>query len=154
MFKEKGVLKICSKFTGEHPWRSVIFILKSQLVMGVHLQICCKFAQHLSLKILLHGCFWYIDLILSLPLLHSSNFITLPLIVTKNANKVKYWHVFHILAIASTLVNLILLWCFIAPTRRNKCWTLNFIFCWLTLKLLNCSRFQDPTYAFQAHEFV
>ena len=121
---------------------------------GNLLQICRIFAQHLSLKILLHGCFWYIDLILSLPLLHSSNFITLPLIVTKNANKVKYWHVFHILAIASTLVNLILLWCFIAPTRRNKCWTLNFIFCWLTLKLLNCSRFQDPTYAFQAHEFV
>ena len=72
------------------------------------LQICCIFAQHLSLKIPLDGCFWYIDLVLSLPLLHPSNFITLPLIVTKNANKVKYWHVFHILAIASTFSKLLI----------------------------------------------
>ena len=24
LFLRKGILKICSKFTGEHPWRSVI----------------------------------------------------------------------------------------------------------------------------------
>ena len=45
--QRKSVLKICSKFTGEHPWRSVILILKSHFVMGVQLQICCKFAAYL-----------------------------------------------------------------------------------------------------------
>ena len=48
VFLEKGVLKICSKFTGEHPCRNVISIkleskatlLKSHFGMGV----LCKFA--------------------------------------------------------------------------------------------------------------
>ena len=38
VFLGKGVLKICNKFTGEHPYRSVISIatvLKSHFGMGV-----------------------------------------------------------------------------------------------------------------------
>ena len=34
MFLGKGVLKICSKFTGEHPCRSVISIVVSHFHMG------------------------------------------------------------------------------------------------------------------------
>ena len=41
MFLEKGVLKICSKFTGEHPWRSVISI-----------KLLCDFIE-ITLR---HGC--------------------------------------------------------------------------------------------------
>ena len=63
---EKGVLKICSEFTREHPCRSVISIkllscktlLKSHFPMSVLLQICCIFSEHLFLITLLEGCFW------------------------------------------------------------------------------------------------
>ena len=86
MVFEKGVLKICCKFTGEHPCRSVISIklqrkkcsenmqqiykktpmpkccratlLKSHFGMGVLLQICCIFSKHLFLGTPLGGCFW------------------------------------------------------------------------------------------------
>ena len=57
-------LKICSKFAGEHPCRSVISIklqsnfIESHFDMGVHLQICCIFSEHLFLRATLSGCFW------------------------------------------------------------------------------------------------
>ena len=41
MFLRKTVLKICSKFTGKHPWRSVISI-----------KLYCKFIE-IALR---HGC--------------------------------------------------------------------------------------------------
>ena len=48
----KGVLKICSKFTREHPCQSVISIkfaslLKSHFDMGALLYNCCIFSEHL-----------------------------------------------------------------------------------------------------------
>ena len=42
VFLVKSVLKICNKFTGEHPYRSVISILKSHF--GV--VFCCKCAAY------------------------------------------------------------------------------------------------------------
>ena len=39
----KGVLKICSKFTGVHSCRSMI---------------CCIFSEHLFLRTVLERCFW------------------------------------------------------------------------------------------------
>ena len=66
VFLRKGALKICSKFTGEHPCRSVTSIkllfnlLKSHVDMGVFLQICCIFSEHLFLKRPLDGCFFYV----------------------------------------------------------------------------------------------
>ena len=58
VFLRKGVLKICSKFTGKHPCGSV----KSHLGMGVLLEICCIISEHLSLIIPLDGCFWNLKL--------------------------------------------------------------------------------------------
>ena len=65
-----GVLKICSKFTGEHPCRSAISIaiaicecdwkatlLKSHFGIGVLQQICCIFSKHLFSRTPLNGCF-------------------------------------------------------------------------------------------------
>ena len=43
---EEGVLKICSKFTREHPYCKAT-LLKSHFGMGVLLQICCIFSEHL-----------------------------------------------------------------------------------------------------------
>ena len=66
VFLGKGVLKICNKFTGEHPCRSVISInllcnlLKSHFGAGVLLQICCIFSERLFLITPLGGCFWII----------------------------------------------------------------------------------------------
>ena len=54
LFLGNGVLKICKKFTGEHPCRSAI----SHFGMGALLQICCIFSKHLFLKTPLGGCFW------------------------------------------------------------------------------------------------
>ena len=42
VFLRKGILKICNKFTGEHPCRSMISA-KSYFGMGVLLYICCIF---------------------------------------------------------------------------------------------------------------
>ena len=56
---KKVVLKICSKFTGEHPCRSVISIkLKSRFGMVALLYICCRFSEHLFLRTPLKSCFW------------------------------------------------------------------------------------------------
>ena len=63
MFLGKGVLKICSKFTGEHECRSAISInckatlLKSDFGMGVLLLIRNIFSEQLFLRTLLGGCF-------------------------------------------------------------------------------------------------
>ena len=54
---EKGVLKISSKFTGEHPCRSVISIKLSHFGMGVFLWICCIFSKNLLLRTPLDSCF-------------------------------------------------------------------------------------------------
>ena len=55
----KGVLKICSKYTGEQPCWSVISIklLCLNFSMGVLLEICSIFSGHLSLRTCLEGCF-------------------------------------------------------------------------------------------------
>ena len=60
VFLRKGVLKVCSKFTGEHPCQSVISatLLKSHFGMGVLLQICCIYSDHLFLRTSLGDCFW------------------------------------------------------------------------------------------------
>ena len=59
VFLRKGVLKICSKFTGEHPCRSAISgsYPKSHFGMGVLLKICCIFSEHLFFRTPLSGCF-------------------------------------------------------------------------------------------------
>ena len=61
MFLGKGVPKICSKFTEEHPCRSVILVKlsKSLFGMGVLLYICCVLSEHLFLRTSLEGCSWY-----------------------------------------------------------------------------------------------
>ena len=50
VFLEKGVLKICSKFTGEHPCRSAISIkLQSKATLlksHLSLAVSCKFAVY------------------------------------------------------------------------------------------------------------
>ena len=54
VFLRKGVLKICSKFTGEHPCRTAISIkllcnlFKSYFGMCVLLHICCIFQNNFS----------------------------------------------------------------------------------------------------------
>ena len=65
VFFEKGVLKICSKFTGEHPCRSSICfatLLKLQFGMGVFLQIGCIFSEHLYLRTPLQGYFCVLNI--------------------------------------------------------------------------------------------
>ena len=63
VFLVKGLLKNCSKFTGEHPCRSVISIkLQSNFIEialrhGCFLFICCTIAEHLFLGTPLVGCF-------------------------------------------------------------------------------------------------
>ena len=64
VFLGKSILKICIKFTGEHPCQSVILIkllatlLKSHLGMGVLLEICCIFSEHIFIRTVMKGCFW------------------------------------------------------------------------------------------------
>ena len=51
-------MKIRSKFTGEYPCQSVIF--NSHFGMGVSLEICCIFSEHIFLRTPLEGCFcWF-----------------------------------------------------------------------------------------------
>ena len=62
VFLWKGVLEICSKFTGKHPRRTVILIkLQSNFTethfnMDVLLWNCCIFLEHLFLEVPLGGC--------------------------------------------------------------------------------------------------
>ena len=55
----KGVLKICSKFTGKQPCWSVISIklLCLNFSMGILLEICRIFSEHLFLRAREKGCF-------------------------------------------------------------------------------------------------
>ena len=55
VFLGKGVLKMCSKFTGEHQCRSVILI---KLLCSIFAWICCIFPEYIFLTIPLPGCFW------------------------------------------------------------------------------------------------
>ena len=60
VFLGKVVLKICSKFKGEHPSKSEFNIL--HFGMGVLLYIkfaACTFSEHIFLRTPLDGCFWY-----------------------------------------------------------------------------------------------
>ena len=66
VFLGKGALKICSKFTGAHPCRSVILLksvsatlLKSHFGMGVLLYICYIFSEHFFIRTPLEGHFCY-----------------------------------------------------------------------------------------------
>ena len=59
LFWGKGALKICRKFTGERPCKSVIELLFG---MGVLLYIkfaACIFSEHIFLRTPLDGCFWH-----------------------------------------------------------------------------------------------
>ena len=68
LFLEKGVLKICSKFTGDHPCQSVISIkLLLAILLKSHFEshfwngcspICCIFSERLFLGTPLDGCFY------------------------------------------------------------------------------------------------
>ena len=65
VFLRKGVLKISSKFTGEHPCRSAISIkLQSNFIEIVFRHGCSPvnllhISEHLFLGIPLGGCFFY-----------------------------------------------------------------------------------------------
>ena len=56
MFIEKGVLKIYSKFTGEHPCKATF--LKSCFDIGALLYNCCIFSEHVLIRTPAEGCFW------------------------------------------------------------------------------------------------
>ena len=63
-FLGKGVLKLCIKFTGEHPCRSAVsikfqrnFIENTFRYECSPIYICCIFSEHLSLRTPLDGCF-------------------------------------------------------------------------------------------------
>ena len=64
VFPEKGLLKICSKFKGEHPCRSAISIklqsnfIEITLFHGVFLKIYCIFSENFFLRKPLVDCFW------------------------------------------------------------------------------------------------
>ena len=58
VFLRKGVLKICPKFTEEHPCRSVFSIkMQSNFGMGFLKKFAVHFSEHLFLRIPLDGCF-------------------------------------------------------------------------------------------------
>ena len=62
----KGVLKICSKFTGEHPCLSVISIKLQSNVIEITLRHGCSpgnmlhISEHLFLGTPPNGCFWIV----------------------------------------------------------------------------------------------
>ena len=58
VFLEKGVLKLCSKFTGEHPYRSVISnFIKITLRQGYSPVSLLHIFRTPFLKTLLDGCY-------------------------------------------------------------------------------------------------
>ena len=64
VFPRKGVLKICSNFTGEHQCRSVALIKLLCNFIEITLRhwcspaICCISSEHLFLRTPLNGCYW------------------------------------------------------------------------------------------------
>ena len=70
MFLGKGVLKICSKFTGEHPCRSVISIKLQSSFIEIIFWYGCSPVNFLHIfrtpfhRTPLGGCFWRISLII------------------------------------------------------------------------------------------
>ena len=64
VFWRKGFLKICVKFTGEHPCRSVISIKLLCNFIEIALRyecfpvIWCIFSEYFFLRILVDDCFW------------------------------------------------------------------------------------------------
>ena len=64
VFLEKGVLKICSKFTIEHPCRSTISIKLQSNFIEITLRHGCSpvnflhISGHFFLRTPLSGCFW------------------------------------------------------------------------------------------------
>ena len=67
VFLGKSILKICSKFSGEHPCRGAISIkllrnfMKWHFGMGDFLYICCIFSEHLFQGTPLNGCIWILS---------------------------------------------------------------------------------------------
>ena len=59
VFLRKGVLWICSKFKGEHPCQSASSINRSSPWVFSCCIFCCIFSEHIFLRTLLDGCFWY-----------------------------------------------------------------------------------------------
>ena len=57
VFLGKGVLKICSKFPGEHQCDLNV------LPHGCSSVICCIFSEHLFVRTPLDGCFWTFKMI-------------------------------------------------------------------------------------------
>ena len=79
----KGVLKICSKFTAEHPsWSAISIKLQSNFI-EITLRHwcspvnCCIFSEHLFLRTRLGGCFWS----------SAKGLLKIPLINTKSYGK-------------------------------------------------------------------
>ena len=68
LFLRKGVLKICTKFTGEHPCRSAISIKLLWNFIEITLRHACSpanwciFSEHFFLRTTLDSCFWLKDL--------------------------------------------------------------------------------------------
>ena len=64
VFLQKGVPKISSKFTGEHPsWRVISIKLQRDFIETTHRRGCSSvnllhISEHLFLRTLLVGCFW------------------------------------------------------------------------------------------------
>ena len=68
VFVKTAVLEICSKFTGEHPCRSVISIklvrnFTEITVPYVLLCICCIFAEHSFWRTPIEDCLWICNVI-------------------------------------------------------------------------------------------
>ena len=67
VFLVKGVLKICNKFTGEHPCRSVISIKLQSIFTEIifrhgYSPVNLLFSEHLFLRTFLDGCFWVTEI--------------------------------------------------------------------------------------------
>ena len=79
VFLGKGVLKICSKFTGEHPCRSLISIkLQSNWAWVFLLKSCCIFSEHLFLGTPLEGCFRNKSHLITLVLVRNAHLLQHP----------------------------------------------------------------------------
>ena len=121
----KVVLKICSKFTGKHPHRSVF----SNFGVGVLLYICCIFSKHLFIRTPLGDYFCQFNFIfcrMSLP----SKFEQLSfIIITDKTNFL--------------IIICKLQFCFTHGCNNFSCADMNSAWCWLqftciTQKFIKC----------------